>query len=1092
MMKFTFLIVLTTCLNVSASVFGQEKVTISIKEIQLQKVLKLIEKQSSYRFAYSPTEGPFTKRVSIEADNAPVTEVLKQLLLGTSLEFSLQSNGLITISKIDKELIDINIKGTVRDTVGALPGVSVAIKGIKGIGTSTDSQGNFSLKVPEGAILIFTAIGYQPMELKASNNMEVVLKVLDNQLDEVMVQAYGTTTKRKTTSAISTLNMSNVAPLPVQSINDAVAGRLPGIIVTASNGAPGTKSNISIRGGGTPLFVIDNIIRSGNDFSNINPNDIESYSILKDAAATALYGVSAANGVVVVTTKKGSEGKTSINYSFNQIFSQPTLFPEKVSSYEQLNAINKVYVAEGLQVPTPAADLEGFRLGTDLIKYPNTDWQKVGLKDFAPEMRHDLSLTSGGKVTTYYASLSYYDQASNLRTDKNFNRRTTYRLNTTSNFEKLNLSVTTNLDGFVENNSQPGVGYYSIYSHIQNQQPRKQAYNEFGLPSNNTIDNPAVELDPESGYSRGLSRVFNGNLALDYSAHFLKGLKFKLNGVYNMYNSLGKSWNYLAPSYANGSTTPIYSNPPSLTSSAGEGKNLTLQGSVTYNRVIGDHSIDFLGLYEQQQFYASSLSGQRTQYQILFDQLVAGPTLNQSVSGGELESARAAYLARLTYSFKSKYSAEFSLRRDGSDLFAPGKQWGTFYAISAGYTLSEENFMKHLKEKHILDFLKIRASYGKTGNSDGIGRYQYISGYGIEPIALIVDGKAVQGTSEPGSLPSTNFSWQTIKSRNLGIDFASVNNRLNGTAEYYYTRTTGFVTSDPRFASTLGIGLPPINFVDGATRKEGYEFNLGWTDRLGNLGYKVGLSFTKFNTLTERNTEDEASLKNPYTRSSGTSDASAQTGYHSLGFYTTNSQLLNGARRITSINVVAGDLQYEDTNGDGQINSDDFRRIGNNTFPRSNYGLTIDLDYKGFYFSGVLQGSGKRDRYLGDVIQGSSAQTILVYDFQQDYWRPDNTDALFPRQVSSGNVNGGNNFASSDFWLIQSSYIRLKYLQFGYDFKHKLLKRTAFKQLKLFVSGTNLLTSAKSQKYFIDPESDTNNYGYPIQRTISFGATAGF
>ncbi len=1092
-MKIAFLLVFVTCLNVSAKVFSQEKLSLDLKNVKLEKALQIIEKQSGYRFVYSPTEGPFNKVITLKISQAPIDVVLRTLLDGTTLSFYQQDNNLVTILSNKNTDKDIVIQGLVKDATGSnIPGVSIAVKGIKGIGTSTDSNGKFTLKVPDNSILVFSIIGYETVEMPASSSMTIVLKESNNSLDEVVVQAYGTTTKRKTTSAISTLDMKNVAPLPVQSINDAVAGRLAGIIVTTTNGAPGTKSNISIRGGGTPLFVIDNIIRSSNDFSNLNPNDIQDYSVLKDAAATALYGVAAANGVIVVTTKKGIEGLTNINYSFNQILSKPTLFPDKISSYEQLKAINDVYAAEGLQLPTTPQDLEGYRLGNDLIKYPNTDWRKVGMKDFASEMRHDLSLSSGGKITKYYASLSYFDQGTILRTEKNFNRRTTYRLNTTSNFDNLNLTVTTNLDGFVENNSQPGVGYGAIYSHIQNQQPKKQAYNEFGLPSNNTVDNPAVELDPQSGYIRNLSRVFNGNLGVEYDAHFLKGLKFKFNGVYNMYNSIGKSWNLLAPSYANGSTTPIYANPPSLSSSSGEGKSITLQGYVTYNKTFGDHSVDFLGVYEQQQFYSSSLSGQRTAYQILFDQLVAGPTLNQSVGGGEGESARSAYLGRINYSYKSRYSAELSLRRDGSDLFVPGKQWGTFYAVSAGYSISEENFMKGLKEKHILDYLKLRGSYGKTGNSDGVGRFLYISGYGIAPIGWIIDGKAVQGTSEPGSLPSINYSWQTIKSRNLGLDFASLDNHLSGSAEYYYTRTTGFVVADPKFAQTLGIGLPPINFAEGANRKEGYEFNLTWNNTIGKLNYKVGLNFTRFNTLTERNTEDMATLQNPYTRGSGVTGDFLQTGYKNLGFYTNNSQLLTGARRITSINVVAGDLRYEDTNGDGQINGDDFRRIGTNTFPRSNYGLTLDLDYKGFFFSTVIQGSGKRDRYIGDVVQGGSAQSMLTYDFQQDYWRPDNTDALFPRQVSTSGVNGGNNFTGSDFWLIQSKYVRLKYLQLGYDFKHSLLKKTAFSQLRLFASGTNLLTSAKSQKYFIDPESDTNNYGYPVQRTISFGLTAGF
>lgn len=1101
-MKLTFLVVLITCLNVSAKVFSQERVSLDVKNIQLEKALKIIEKRSDYRFAYSPTEGPFNKLVSVKLESALISDVLKEILGGTGLSFSLEQNGLITIMKPENMRKEMTVTGIVTDSTGtALSGVSVSVKGVTGIGTATNGNGKFALKVPEQSILVFSLLGFTTVERAASSSeMKIVLKGSTTVLDAVVVQAYGKTSKRKTTGAISTIDFETVAQLPVASINDGIAGRAQGIIVTTTNGAPGTKSTISIRGGGTPLYVIDNIIRSQTDFQNINPNDVETYSILKDAEATALYGVSAANGVIIVTTKQGKEGKMNVNYSYNQIFSQPTLFPTKVSSYEQLNALNNVYAAEGLPLPTPAADLEKYRTGSDPITFPNTDWQAVGLKDYAPEMRHDFSVTSGTKQLTYYASLSYFDQGSNLRTENNYNRRTTYRLNTTSYFDKINLKVTTGLDGYVENNLQPSVGYFFVYSHIQNRRPNQLAYNQFGLPSNNTTDNPAQELDPKSGYNKGLSRIFNGNLALEYSAPFLSGLKLKASTNYNLWNTISKNWNVLAPTYANGSTSPIYSNPPDLFNGRGEGKSLTLQGFVTYNKTFGDHAVDFTAGYEQQQYTNSSLTGTRTQYQILFDQIVAGPTANQSIGGGEsnrsidpnLFGARAGYVGRLGYSYKSKYSVEGVVRRDGSDLFVPGKQWGTFYALSGAYTISEESFMQSLKDKHVFDFLKLRGSYGLTGNSDNIGAYQYVSGYGITPIGWIVDGKPVQGTSEPGSLPSINFSWQTIKSRNLAIDFASMNNKLNGTVDYFYSRTTGFVTADPRFSQTLGIGLPPINFVDGATRKEGAEFHLDWNDKINSFTYKVGVNYTFFNTLVERNTESDADLKNPYRRASGTPGTFLGLGYQSLGIYGSNNDWMNGAHIINANNVQAGDLKYLDANGDGQINDDDRRRIGKNTMPRSNYGVTLDLGYKGFSLSAVVQGSGDRDRYIGDVIQGSSTQGQLLYGFQQDYWRPDNTNSIFPRQTSSSSANGSNNIQNSDFWIIQSKYVRLKYLQFGYDFKQGVLKKSPFQQLRLYVSGTNLWSDSKSQKYFIDPESDPNNYNYPVQRTLSFGVTAGF
>jgi len=1092
-MKIAFFIVLITCLNVSAKVFSQQKLSLDVQNIKLQKALQIIEKRSVYRFVYSPTEGPFNKIVSVKTFEASLEEVMRTLLDGTALGFYVQENNLVTILPKSNSNQDITIRGLVKDIDGIpLPGVTVSVKGVRGIGTSTDNQGRFSLKVPDNATIVFSTVGFETLEISASGSMmNIILKSLNNNLDEVVVQAYGTTTKRKSTSAIATLDMANVAPIPVQSINDAVAGRLPGVIVTASSGAPGAKSSIYIRGQ-SPIFVIDNIVRSANDFSNLNPNDVESYSILKDAGATALYGNQGANGVVLVVTKRGKEGVASINYAFNQIFSQPTIYPEKISSYDQAVALNRLYADEGRSPFKSPADLEKLRTGSDPFNFPNTDWQGLTMKDFAPEMRHDLSVTSGNKKLTYYAGLSYYDQGSILKTDNNYNKRTTYRLNTTSEFEKLNLKVTAGLDGFIEGNVAPGAGYSNIYGHIQNRGSAQLAVNEFGLPTTQP-DNPVRELDPQSGYNKGFAKILNTNLGLEYVAHFLDGLKFKVNGAYTTYNNVSKNWAYLAPAYNLNSTTPIYGNAPSLSVGQGQGSALTLQGYVLYNKTFGDHSIDFTGVAERVQGESSNISGNRKNYQIIYDQLIAGPALDQSVGGGESERANAALLGRLTYSYKSRYSVEGSIRRDGDYLFVPGKQWGTFYAVSGNYIISEEGFMKSLKDRHILDFLKLRGSYGVLGDKTGVGAFGYVPSYSINATAYVVNGNLVQGTSEPGSLPSNSYSWQTIGSRDIALEFASLNNRLSGTFDYYYTRRTGYVTGDPRFSQTLGIGLPQINFSEGALRTEGFDFNLNWSSNIGDFTYKVGLNFTRYNSLWERNPgDDEGTLKNPYTRITNTTGGYLQTGYFNSGFYTSNSQLLTGARRISSTNVGAGDLRYQDLNGDGQLNGDDQRRIGSSNFPRTNYGITIDLGYKGFSFNAVVQGAGNRDRYIGTVIQGADLQNQFFYDFQTDYWRPDNTDALFPRAVSATTINGGNNFTASDFWLIKSKYVRLKYVQLGYDFKQTVFKKGPFQQLRLFVSATNLLTSSNSTNYFIDPESEVSNYDYPIQRTFALGLNVGF
>lgn len=1075
-----------------------QSITLNMRNTSVKAVLKEVKKQTDFDIFYNVELISSLDKKDVVLKNASLADVLKVTLAHEDVDFTIENKTVLIFAGADRSKQQ-QLTGTVVDEEGApLQGVTVSLKGTT-VGTTTDAEGAFQLRATDAnAVVIFRMLGYKDQEVSANErSLNITLVKSISGLDDVVVTGYGTSSKRKVNSSISTLDMSNVAKIPVQSINDGIAGRIHGVIVTSSSGAPGAKSSISIRGAGAPLYVIDNVIRSANDFSNLNPNDIESYSVLKDAAATAQYGAQGGNGVVVVTTKQGKEGVTSINYSYNHILSQPTIFPKRLSSYETLKAINEVYSFEGRQKPTPDDILEYYRTQEKPFEYPNTDWQKVGLKSHAAEKRHDLSMTSGTDRLKYYASTSYYKQGTNLRTDNNSNERITYRLNTVSNLKELNLKVMAGIDGYVEMNEMPnsstGGSYAAIYQHIQQKRASQLAYNEFGLPSANTTDNPAVELSNESGYARNNSRIFNGLLSFEYDAHFLQGLKFKFNGNYNMWNSKSKSWNLTAPSYSNNSTTPLLGNPPSLSAGRGDGSTMLLQGYVMFNRSFGDHNIDFTGVYEQAQNLSTSLSATRQQYQIIHDQFVAGPTVNQLGNGSESESGRAGYVGRLSYSYKGKYFLDGSLRHDGLDLFPKNKQWGTFYALSGGYTLSEEDFFQTLKDRNILNYLKIRGSYGLVGSAEGIGAFQYVSGYVINPNTWVIDDVPVQGTSEPGSLPSTNFSWYNIRERNFGFDFETLSNRLSGSFDYFYKRTTGYVVADTRYSAPLGIGLPPINFEEAAHRRHGAEFNLAWQDNKGDLSYKVGVNFTYFNQLWERTTnEDEAALKNPWTRNSGNPYQAYGTGYINDGFYTNNLDLLVGPRRISSIDVIAGDLRYQDINGDGKLDGSDQIRMGNPDFPRINFGTTVDLGYKGWSFSAVIMGSGNRDRYIGGVVQGSNLESLLTYGFQHDYWRLDNQDALYPRQVSTPGVNGSNNYVTSDFWLLPSRFVRLKYLQIGYDLKQGPLANSKFKTMRVFLSGTNLLTFSNSKKYFVDPESNQNNEGYPIQRTFAVGVSVGF
>lgn len=1083
-------------LHLTTWAFSQKKITLSAHKLSLKTMLGKIQEVSDYRFLYTDSDVFTSKKVTVTAKNASLEEVLSSLLADTRFIYRITENDLVVIST-PADAVAKNVKGTVQDEKGEpLVNVSVQVKGTTR-GTFTDEKGTFSVTAAEGETLLFSMVGYQPREWKIAgdNDIHIVLKPSVSNLNDVVVVAYGATTKRMLTNAVSTVPIGQVAAIPQASINDGLGGRVPGLFVTASSGAPGVKSQISIRGGNIPLFVIDGFIRSQNDYENLNPNDIESFSVLKDAEATAIYGAQGGNGIIVVTTKKGTTGKLNLNYSFNQTWSQPTVWPEKMSSYDHFSALNEVFRAEGKMPPTPDSILAYYKDQSKPYLYANTDWRKYAMYNFAPQQRHDLSIASGNQNTRYYAGLSYFHQGTILKTDNNKNDRVTYRFNVDNNFDKIRLKLHTGIDGFVENNVIPASAtassYYAFFSHIQNSQPGRSPVNEFGLPYGSN-DNLAVELSPLSGYAKNNNRVINGIVGLDLEVPHVKGLHLKGNANYNMWNSASKTWNVSAPSYDLGSTVPVPGNPPTLSAGSGSGYTYTLQGFAAYTRSFGLHNFDFLGGYELYRADTNTFTAARQSYQIIYDQFVAGPTVNQLANGFASQGVRAGYVGRLKYDYAAKYFLEGSIRYDGSDLFPPDSRWGTFYAVSGGWMLSEENFMHFLRDRKIFDMLKLRASYGLTGTSAQISPFVYVPGYNVNANAWVLNGLPQQGTSE-GNLPSTSYSWYSIRSRNIGLDFASMQERLTGSIDYFFTRTTGFVQSDTRYAAPLGKPLPVIN-SDAARRKEGVEFNVSWNDKIAGLHYRVGVNYSYYNQLYEKYPgEDITAQKNPYTRISGTDDSYYTTGYWNTGYIQSNDELLNGPRRVNSINTVAGDLKYQDVNGDGKIDDNDKRRIGSSTFPHVNYGVTLDLDYKGVFLNAVFMGSGNRDRYLGDVLMGVSAQNSMIYDFQKNYWTPDNRNALYPRAVSNDGVNGNNNSQTSDFWMLQSRYFRLKNVQLGYDLKTSFLKKTdAIQQCRVFVSGTNLFTAAKSMKYFIDPESDPNNYNYPIQRTWSVGVNIGF
>lgn len=573
--------------------------------------------------------------------------------------------------------------GIVTDQNGeTVIGASVVVKGTTN-GTISGLDGDFSIpSVKKGDVIIITYVGYVSQEIVWDGKpMKVILKEDSKTLDEVVVVGYGTTSKRKTTSAVSQVKADDIAKVPVPNITQSLAGRAPGLIVTQSGGGVNAKASISIRGGGTPLYVIDNIICEERDFQNLNPEDIDQMSILKDASATAVYGARAANGIVMVTTKTGKTGKLNVDYSFNYTLSQPADLQDKVDSYTAANYVNRGLEYDGRAPQYTLEDLELFRNGKDPQGHANVDWQDITMRNFAPEMRHNLTLTGGSETMKIYTGLGYYNQESIYRTNSNNMQRYNFRTNMEATLKNIGLKVAAGVDAYIVDLNEPatasGRGYYTTWSHIQNKRPWEPAYNQFGQIYSGTTDNALVDISNEGGYYKESKSSVRGNLNLEWAVPWIEGLTLKALGSYTIANDRNKSWNKSAQTY-DWEGNPATANKPSLSKETYYHRNFNTQFFADYARTFNNvHTIGAtFGMEASGQDYDNSgLS--RKEYIFDVDQIGSGPVETmENWSGEGVGYRRAALIGRLKYDYAAKYMAEANIRYDGSDYFPSGKTLG--------------------------------------------------------------------------------------------------------------------------------------------------------------------------------------------------------------------------------------------------------------------------------------------------------------------------------------------------------------------------------------------------------------------------------
>lgn len=1009
------------------------------------------------------------------------------------------------------------VSGQVLDAAGEpIIGASVRVKGTGPVVVS-DVDGKFRLSnVAANSVLEFRYIGYVTQDVEVGNRsvVDVTMQEEALQMDATIVIGYGKTSQRNLASAVSTIKPGSLDGVPVTSVVQSLAGRAPGLIVTQNGGGINANGAISIRGGGTPLVVINGIISSYRDFELINPEDLATFSILKDAAATAVYGSRAGDGIILVTTKSGS-GRTTVKISTDVMFSQPVLLEGKLSSFDRLSMVNTAQTMYGLPATYTEEQLQKYKVGTD-PQFANYDWQKAGLRDWAPIQRYNISLNGGTETNNYYLSLGMMDQQTNFKENTNNQQRYNFRLAQSSLIKSIGLKISPSVEGYIENTIAPmsptassGIdGYYNaVFGHIQNKTPMQIGTTPEGLLYSGTTDNPLAEMSPQAGYHKRNQTRLRGQLEVAWALPWVEGLEIKAVGNYSTTIQNDKKWNRAAPTY---DLAGIRATEPtmSLDKTKSFSYDWTLQYLVNYNRTFAQkHNVSATVGYEANYAWTDNLWGQRTGYTLPVDQMGAGPASTQKNSATEAEQGRAGWIGRVKYGYDERYIAEITMRYDGSDWFPKDKRWGLFYSGSLAWNIANEKFFEGVRDNNIFNTLKLRASYGQTGLTnitDANGdpwRFAYLSSYGYDANGYILNGGISPTFSAPGTFPSPDISWWTRNTLDIGLDFSSLAGRLRGSIDYFYATTVGYLSSPTTTSYTqpVGISLPMVR-SDGEHRKEGVDLGISWNDRTGGgFTYEVGVNFTYFDQLVSKNySESEANIKNPYKRSTQQTGYWG-TGYANNGYFTSSQDVMNSPRINTVTYLLPGDLKYRDFNGDGQIDGNDEIRIGKNSFPRANYGVYGNFGYKGVFLNILIQGATDRDVALtNDLRSSTSAQSQFIYPFQLDYWTPSNPNAKFPRVQNSAKYYTSNNTnPNSDFWLVNSAYIRLKTVEVGYDFKHTLLRNVNWlSTLRLTLSGNNLFTISDASKYGFDPENTNGSsyagYSYPVVRTFALGLQIGF
>ena len=1063
-MKITAVFLFITFMEVGAEGHAQS-VTWSGKNVPIKEVLSEFQRQTGYNFFYNYDLLAEIPKVSLDIRNKPLKQVLNEMVSGKPYKITVVGKTVVIMQRArEGQPIspvvglqpgpDLLIRGRVFNTKeppDPLPGVIIRVKHEQG-GTTTDATGDFSLSTRKGDTLVFSYTGYKTREYvvkKNNGNLSIALSLNISALNQVVVTGYSTEQLQHLASAVSTVNLqASLEGKPVTQLSQALQGGVTGLTVQQSSGMPGgpDEASIKIRGISTigntnPLVLLDGVPA---DINNVDPATVASITVLKDAAAAAIYGSRGANGVIVITTKRGVPGQVSIEYQGYGGIQQPTYLPKFVGAVKYMQMVNEAYANIGGNPAYSQQYIDSTRLGKDPLSYPNTDWGKLVMKTMPFIQNHTLSVTGGNSEARFAVTGSYFTQdglikstrASRFSLRANTSVTLSHNLSMYLDLDVIRKELTQPIERYIKGNGQgPGYIFYELYRippTVVAKYPVRPdgliSYGDFG-----DMENPLAELE-RGGYSQGKDDYINVNFQPQWE--ILPSLKLKGQYLFNV-ESYGSIQNRDAYNFVDYYTNALVFTYPELKSSSVSRSTYEyLSTTLNYDKTLGK----------------SFVNG------------IAGTSREINNPNNYKQITLASYFAKINYVYDNRYLLEASYRADGSSLFGDDHKWGTFPSVAVGWNISNEKFMAPLT---FLSNWKIRSSYGLLGNNQNVGPYQYQSTV-----------NAGNGTEVAFGNP--DITWETVKMLDLGTDFGFLQHTLTVTIDWY-NKITDNVLLNPPLPPSSGLGAVPVNA--GKIRNRGWELSASYSTRFSKrtqLSLSAGYSYYQNKILSLEG--------GPYINGNSIDEVGhpigAYYGYRSTGLLQ-QSDIDKGVPVLSGEN--AGDIKYRDINHDGVIDNNDQVIIGNPN-PEGNYFVNLRLDFGNLWFQVQVNGFTNS---LG-VYQGRYTVPLTLagdggvpMDWQLNYWTPTNTNARFPRLTPNPTYNQ----LFSDFWAVNAAFARIRYMELGYNL-NTLAKKAGLGGASIYLNAQNPFTISKMKH--LDPESQGSELTYPLLKFYTLGINIKF